>query len=115
MLEAALLSGEHRLHSAFMVRGEHFSVRTGRRAEARREHLGEEGRVAPVRLLPTNEVVAAALLHIELAMDGRGLFGARADVLRGLLRVLRLLQSPIHPSRELRVGLLVASVRVTVG
>ena len=48
-------------------------------------------------------------------MDGRGLLGARADVLRGLLRVLRLLQSPIHSSRKLRVGLLVASIGVAVG
>ena len=115
MLEAALLSGEHRLHGAFVVRGEHFSVRAGRRAEARREHLGEEGCVAAVRLHSTNEVVAAALLHIKLAMDGRGLLGARANVLWCLLRVLRLLQGPIHPSCKLRVGLLVASVGVTVG
>ena len=51
---------------------------------------------------------------LELAIDRGGLLGARAYVLRGLLRVLSLLQSAIHPGRELRVGLQVAPIRVTV-
>ena len=38
VLEAALLGSEHRLYGAFVVRGEHFSVRTWRWTQARGEH-----------------------------------------------------------------------------